>query len=141
MPNCQSCALPVRYAGEGKFHNGKKKKPVKKKEAKTQLGLAAAAYSPVDVSKTQLKSDILRGAKMEVLSFGKGPKSKDNISKLIKELGGQVGLLSCSPCLACIEVTDASIRYFRCDQLGRLPTADELNKAYAALDWVRHIPS
>ena len=56
--------------------------------------MATSAYLPVDVSAVQSKSDILKGAKLEVLSFGSGSRSKEAISKLIKELGGQVRRLS-----------------------------------------------
>lgn len=82
-------------AGEGRLQRGKKRKAAAKgKQAKTAPGVASSLYSPIDVSQVQRKSDILKGAKLEVLSFGQGPKSRDAISKLIKELGGQVPFLT-----------------------------------------------
>ena len=79
--------------GEGRLQRGKKRKAAAKaKQPKSAPGVASSQYSPVDVSQVQRKSDILKGAKLEVLSFGQGQKSRDAISKLIKELGGQVRL-------------------------------------------------
>ena len=77
-------------SGEGRLQRGKKRKAAKGKEPKTAPTVASTLFAPVDVSQVQRKSDILRGAKLEVLSFGQGEKSRDAISKLIKELGGQV---------------------------------------------------
>lgn len=78
---------------------------MKARERKTPPKVATSAYSPVDVSKVQRKSDILKGAKLEVLSFGTGAKSKESISQLIKELGGQVKRVMSEAlqgeCLAC----------------------------------------
>ena len=81
--------------GEGRLQRGKKRKAAgKAKQPKNAPGVASSAYSPIDVSQVQPKSDILKAARLEVLSFGQGQKSREAISKLIKELGGQVSILA-----------------------------------------------
>lgn len=92
----QTTTKPGCRPGEGRLQRGKKRKAAAKaREPKTAPGVASSLYAPIDVSQVQRKSDILKGAKLEVLSFGQGPKSRDAISKLIKELGGQVSFQGC----------------------------------------------
>lgn len=88
-------AIDCGVTGEGRQGKAKRRKPAKPREAKQEPGVATSAFAPVDVSKIQRKCDILKGAKLEVLSFGKGEKNRESISKLIKELGGQVAFSSC----------------------------------------------
>ena len=52
--------------------------------------LASEAFAPVDVSGVERKSELLRGAKLNVCSYGSGRKSKEAVAKLVKELGGTV---------------------------------------------------
>ena len=52
--------------------------------------LVSEAFAPVDVSGVEAKSELLRGAKLNVCSYGSGRRSKEAVAKLVKELGGTV---------------------------------------------------
>lgn len=97
-------------AGKSIKGSGRKRKIEKAPEKKaTQIRLAAGSFVPVDISAVSQKSDILKNAKIEVLSYGSGRKSKDSVAKLITEMGGQVNfVLGCRPC-HCIPTAISSV--------------------------------
>jgi electron transfer flavoprotein alpha subunit len=71
------------------------RKPAKKKgggktAVKPRLTLANKAMELVDVSKVETTSKVLSKARIHVLSYGKGIKSKESIARLVKQHGGEV---------------------------------------------------
>ena len=84
-------------AGEARPPSTKKKQQKQKVVSRAPV-LVSEAFAPVDVSGVEAKSELLKGAKLNVCSYGSGRRSKEAVARLVKELGGTVSHQALNRC-------------------------------------------
>jgi len=110
LVNVRKCSLIDKSKNKEKivqsagWYGGGDREPAKKKGATKGAGgpkytLANKAMERVDVSLVETTSKVLSKAGINVLTYGKGVKSKESIARLVKQHGGEVHPVpSCTTC-------------------------------------------